>query len=124
VHLHNHGPILPILPDIVNSGVDIVCGLFSPPAGDVADLAALAVEASRLSAAGGRRPLALKGMIDPFGALKSGTPAEVEAEAGRQLDAAAGIPFILGTQDGTLLGTPEANLHALVRAGRAWRRKP
>ncbi len=50
VHLHNHGPILPILPDIVDSGIDIVCGLFAPPAGDVADLAALAAEASRLSA--------------------------------------------------------------------------
>lgn len=122
VHLHNHGPIFPILPDIVDSGVDVVCGLFSPPAGDVADLAALAAEASRRAAARGRRPLTLKGMLDPFGALRDGTPDEVEAEARRQLDAAAGVPFILGTQDGTLPGTPEDNIAAMVRAGRAWRR--
>ncbi len=49
-------------------------------------------------------------MIDPFGVLRTGTPAEVEAEVRRQLDAAAGVPFILGTQDGTLPGTPEANI--------------
>jgi len=121
VHLHNHGPILPILGDIVGAGIDIVCGLFSPPAGDVADLAGLAAEVVRLSSAAGRRPLALKGMIDPFGALLNGTPVQVEAEVRAQLDATAGIPFILGTQDGTLPGTPGANLVAMVRAGRAWR---
>jgi hypothetical protein len=124
VHLHNHGPILPILADIVGAGIDVVCGLFAPPAGDVADLAGLAAEAARLSAAAERRPLALKGMLDPFGALVSGTPAQVEAEVRAQLDATATVPFILGTQDGTLPGTPEANIAAMVRAGRAWRPAP
>jgi uroporphyrinogen-III decarboxylase len=63
-------------------------------------------------------------MIDPFGALSTGTPAQVEAEACRQLDAATAVPFILGTQDGTLPGTPEANIAAMVGAGRAWRARP
>jgi len=54
-----------------------------------------------------------------MGALRYGTPAEVEAEVRRCLQAAApGGGFILGTADSTVADTPVENLRAFVAAGR------
>jgi len=111
LHLHQHGHLLPILDDLIAAGVGLVCPLLPPPQGDVADLSDLKRRCA------GR--LALKGNLDPMGALRYGTPAEVEAEVRRCLQAAApGGGFILGTADSTVADTPVENLRAFVAAGR------
>lgn len=113
LHFHNHGRIRPILGALEEGGVDIVCGLFAPPTGDVGGIA-------ELRAACG---LALKGMLDPFGALLNGTPEDVERESRECIEGAGPDGgFILGTQDGTLAGTPAANIRAMVEAGRRFGR--
>ncbi|MBI2915000.1 MAG: hypothetical protein HYY08_03630 [Firmicutes bacterium] len=111
LHLHVHGKVFPILEDIIAGGADIICGLFSPPTGDVTDLSELR------RACRGR--LALKGNIDPFGALLTGDPRAVEREVRECLEEAGPEGgFILGTQDSTVSGTPSENLFAFVKAGR------
>ncbi len=111
LHLHQHGHVGVLIEDLIGAGVSIVCPLLPPPQGDVADLADLKRRC------GGR--IALKGNVDPFGALLRGTPDQVEAEVKACI--AAGAPgggFILGTADSVVAGTPFANLRAFVAAGR------
>lgn len=113
LHLHQHGHLLAVIDDIVDSGVSIVCPLLLPPQGDVGDLAALK-----------RRygdKIALKGNVDPFATLLKGTPQDVEREVQHCLMAAAkGGGFILGTADSTIKGTPFENIQAFVEAGRKY----
>jgi hypothetical protein len=111
LHLHQHGHTAVLMEDLIEAGVSIVCPLLAPPQGDVDDLASLKRRfGSRI---------ALKGNVDPIGALLRGTPRAVEAEVVRCLGAAArGGGYILGTADSTVLGTPFDNIHAFVEAGR------
>jgi len=70
----------------------------------------------------GRR-IALKGNVDPVEVLLKGTPADVERQVRRCIAAAAdGGGYILGTADSTVIGTPFANIHAFVEAGRKYGR--
>jgi hypothetical protein len=117
LHLHQHGRVLPILDDLIEAGVSIVCPLLPPPQGDVADLA----EVKRRY---GSR-IALKGFVDPIEVLLKKTPREVQ-QAVRQAIAAAGPGggYILSTADSTVIRTPFENIHAFVEAGRKYGRYP
>ena len=113
LHLHQHGHVVVLMEDLIRAGVSIVCPLLAPPQGDVADLA----EVKRCF--GGR--IALKGNVDPLGVLLYGTPEDVAREVRACLDAAAaGGGYILGTADSTVIGTPMANIQALVDAGKQY----
>jgi uroporphyrinogen-III decarboxylase len=115
LHVHQHGRAGAVIEDLIRAGVTIVCPLFTPPQGDVENLAEFKQKY-------GNR-IALKGNIDPFGALFRGTPEQVEAEVKACIEAGAqGGGFILGTQDSTLAGTPFENIRALVAAGRKYGR--
>ncbi len=113
LHLHQHGHLMAIIEDIIAAGVSIVCPLFAPPQGDVADLGLL----KRLY--GGR--IAFKGNVDPIEVLLKGTPRDVEEQVRRCIEAAAaGGGYVLGTADSTVVGTPPENLRAFVEAGRKY----
>jgi uroporphyrinogen decarboxylase len=113
VHLHQHGRILPIIDDIIEAGISIVCPLFGPPQGDVVDLA----EFKRHY---GNR-IALKGNIDPFEILLKGTQRDIEKAVKQCLQAAApGGGYVLGTADSTVIGTPFENFFTFVEAGRKY----
>jgi hypothetical protein len=113
LHLHHHGYVFPVIEDIIEAGVDLICPLLPPPQGDVADMR----ELKRRCA--GR--IALKGNVDPIGVLLKGTPRDVEEDVRRCLSAAAaGGGYILGTADSTVVGTPFENIHAFVQAGKRY----
>jgi hypothetical protein len=117
LHLHQHGHTVAIMEEIIAGGVNIVCPLLPPPQGDVDDLA-------QVKQLYGHR-IALKGNVDPVETLLKGTPADVEREVQRCIAAAAsGGGYILGTADSTVIGTPFANIHAFVEAGRKYGRYP
>ncbi len=101
--------------DTIISGVSIVCPLLPPPQGDVRDLGV----AKRQYA--GR--IALKGNVNPLGALLRGTPKDVEEEVRTCiLAAASGGVYVMGTADSTVIGTPFENILAFVQAGRRYGR--
>lgn len=115
LHVHQHGYVGAIMDCLIEAGVTIVCPLLAPPQGDVADLVEFR---SRFHG-----KIGMKGNIDPFGVLQTGTPQQVEEEVKACLTAGApGGGFILGTQDSTLPGTPFENLRMLVEAGRKYGR--
>jgi len=109
VHHHQHGACMPILPDIADSGVTILCPLERPPGGDV-DLA----EVKRLYG----KELCLKGNVETD-LLLNGTPDQVRAQVAECIEAAAaGGGFILGTGDQVARDTPFEDIFAFVEAGR------
>lgn len=113
LHVHQHGPSRAVLGDLADAGVDLVDPLERPPAGDVADLAAVKREH------GGR--LALRGNIHAHEVLLRGRPADVERQVRECIEAAAaGGGYILATGDGAILGTPFENIEAMVAAGIRW----
>lgn len=117
LHVHQHGPMLEVIPDLIAAGVDLIDPLERPPSGDIADLAAVKQRY-------GHR-IALRGNIHSHEVLLRGTPADVEAQV-RECLAAAGQDggYILATGDGAIVGTPFANIQAMVDAGRRYGQYP
>jgi len=98
------------LPITADMGVDGFDALESPPTGDV-DLAEVKREF-------GQR-ISLRGNVNSITVMLHGTPADVERDVARCMDAAKpGGGYILGVGDQTPYDTPEDNLHAFVDAGR------
>ena len=110
VQYHMCGRSRQALPITAEMGVAGFDALESPPTGDV-DLA----EVKRTF--GGR--VSLRGNVNSIAVMLQGTPADVEADVRRCMDAAKdGGGYILGVGDQTPYATPEENLHAFVAAGR------
>jgi len=111
VQYHMCGRSRDALPITAAMGVDGFDALESPPTGDV-DLA----EVKQTFA--GR---SLRGNVNSITVMLQGTPADVEADVKRCMDAAKeGGGFILGVGDQTPYDTPEENLIAFVEAGRKY----
>jgi uroporphyrinogen decarboxylase len=109
VQYHMCGRSRTALSITVDMGVDGLDALEPPPTGDV-DLAEVKrVFGSRVS---------LKGNVNSITVMLNGTPADVEADVRRCMDAAkAGGGFILSVGDQTPYATPEENMRAFVATG-------
>lgn len=115
LHVHQHGPCLPLLEDLVQAGVDLVDPLERPGSGDVTDLAAVKRRY------GGR--IALRGNLHSHDVLLRGSVRDVELQVRECIEAAApGGGYILATGDGAIRGTPHENIEAMVRAGEMYGR--
>jgi uroporphyrinogen-III decarboxylase len=112
----DNGPIMPLLPDLAEAGVDIVSTLCPPPVGDV-DLA----EAKRLIG----DKVCLHGNVDAIWVVQRGTPEQVR-EAVREAvrTAAPGGGFILGNSDCFFDKTPLENIKAFFEAAGEFGRYP
>jgi uroporphyrinogen decarboxylase len=117
LHVHQHGPSMSVLQDLIEAGVDLVDPLERPRSGDVVDLAAVKMRY------GGK--IALRGNLHSHDVLLRGTPADVEHQVRECIRSAGpGGGYILATGDGAIVGTPLENLHAMVEAGQKWGRYP
>jgi uroporphyrinogen decarboxylase len=117
LHVHQHGPAMNVLQDLVEAGVDLIDPLERPRSGDVTDLAAVKRQY------GGR--VALRGNMHSHDVLLRGTPADVERQVKECIrSAGSGGGYILATGDGAIVGTPLENIHAMLQAGRKWGRYP
>jgi uroporphyrinogen decarboxylase len=111
VLLHSDGAILPILPDLIEIGVDILNPVQVSAAG-MGDTAFLKREFGR--------DLAFWGAIDTQHVLPFGTPAEVETEVSRRIDdLAPGGGYVMASVHNIQADVPETNVIAMLEA---WRR--
>jgi uroporphyrinogen-III decarboxylase len=117
LHVHQHGPSLDVLPDLVDAKVDLVDPLERPRSGDVTDLAFVKQRYGR--------QIALRGNLHSHEVLLRGSRRDVEEQVIQCLRAAAAEGgYILATGDGTIVGTPFENIHAMVDAGRKYGQYP
>ena len=104
VGLHICGNILPILEDIIASGVDFCDIDYQVPTLNALGLA--------------RGRLALRGNLDPSGDLFLGQPAELAAKIEQLLREVAGQRWIISSGCDIPPSTPEANLNMLAQTVR------
>ena len=112
LHVHFHGKCRAVLADFVEMGADCVCPFERPPGGDITDLGEVREAlADRVT---------LNGNVHTVETLIRGTPADVRREVGEILEQWGPEPrrLILGTGDQVGVETPEANIRALIEAGR------
>ena len=101
---HGDGAIVPILPDLIAMGVEVI----NPVQADAAGM-----EPERLKEDFGGR-LSFHGGIDIVHTLPAGTPAEVRAEvAERRRTLGAGGGYIMASCHHIQAGTPLANILAM-----------
>lgn len=105
VGLHICGNILPILDDLISTGVDFFDVDYQVPA------------AEAISRVAGR--VALRGNLDPSAVLRFGTADEVRAQTDALCRAAHGARWIAGSGCDIPPGTPAENLAAFVDAVRS-----
>lgn len=115
LHIHFHGKVRAVLPDLANLGCDCICPFERGPGGDVDGLAGLSEV---------RRALAdrttMNGNVHTVETLIRGTPEDVRREVREIRAAFAGTSrVIIGTGDQVGGETPEANLWAMIEAARA-----
>lgn len=113
LHVHFHGKCRDLLADLAHSGADCICPFERPPGGDIADL-------GEVRQAMGDR-VTVNGNVHTVETLIRGTPEDVEREVAEIL-AQWGSDrrrLILGTGDQVGWETPEANIRAMVKAGRS-----
>jgi uroporphyrinogen decarboxylase len=111
VLLHSDGAIVPILPDLIEIGVDILNPIQVSAAG-MGDTAFLKREFGR--------DLVFWGAIDTQHVLPFGTPAEVEIEMRQRIDdLAPGGGYVMASVHNIQADVPAANVVAMWKA---WRR--
>lgn len=110
VHLHQHGRCRQVLPQIAQTGIDLVDCLERPSAnGDIDNLKDVFCKIGK--------SISLKGNIDPINVLKNGTRETIERQVRECLEAADNFNgFILSTGDSVVEGTPFKNLEILYEA--------
>jgi len=109
LHVHQHGHCLPVLDDLVEAGVSMICPFERPPGGDVLSLAAVRKRfGSRIG---------IMGNVHTIDVLFRGTPDDVRRQVKECIDEARGGPFILSTGDQVADLTPKANIRAFCEAG-------
>lgn len=105
VLLHSDGALVPLLPSIIEMGVDILNPVQTSAAG---------MEPRRLKAEFGGRLAFWGGSCDCQGTLTRGTPAQVVAEAGAHLDAfTPGSGFVFASVHNIQANVPPENIVAL-----------
>lgn len=112
----DNGWIMPLLPDLAEIGVDIVCSLAPPPTGD-ADLC-------KVKQLVGDQ-ICLWGYVDAIEVMWRGTPAEVRKAVWEAIMVAAPKGgFILGNSDSFMSETPQENIEAFFEAAHEFGRYP
>jgi uroporphyrinogen decarboxylase len=104
VGLHVCGNILPILPDLIATGANLLDVDYQVPA------------ARAIESAGGR--VTLRGNLDPSSVFRFGTADKVRCETRELCRAVAGAGWIVGSGCDIPPGTPAENLQAFVEAAR------
>ncbi|MBN1675093.1 MAG: hypothetical protein JXR37_28895 [Kiritimatiellae bacterium] len=114
LHVHFHGKCMDVIDDLRECGADCICPFERAPGGDVTDLAEV------------RRRLAdrvtVNGNVHTVETLIRGTPADVTREVEEIFEhwGADKRRLILGTGDQVGRETPDANIRAMIDAGRKW----
>lgn len=112
----DNGPIMPLLPDLGDLGVDIISTLCPPPVGDV-DLA----ETKRVVG----DKACLHGNVDAIWVVQRGTPEQVREAVREAIRVGApGGGFILGNSDCFFDQTPRENIEAFFQAAHEFGRYP
>lgn len=100
------------IPILVEAGVDGMDALECPPTGNI--------DLREVKERFGEK-ISLRGNVNSITVMFNGTPADVERDVVRCLDAAkSGGGFILGIGDQTPYWTPDENIFAYVEAGRRY----
>ena len=105
VGLHICGEIMPIINDILATGVDFFDVDYQVPA------------AEAIAAVGDRA--AMRGNLDPASVFRFGTVEQVRSETKALCETAAGAKWILGSGCDIPPGAPEENIAAFVQAGKS-----
>ena len=109
-HYFDNGPVMCLLADIAELGVDSISSLCPPPMGDVDLAQAKAIAGDRLC---------LIGNVDAVNVMQKGRPEDVRRAVREAIEAGApGGRFILGNSDSFFPGTPAENIEAFFRAAR------
>jgi uroporphyrinogen decarboxylase len=112
----DNGPMMALLPDLAEIGVDIVSTLCPPKVGDV--------DIARAKQLWGDR-LCLHGNVDAIWVIQRGTPEQVREAVRENIRIVApGGGYILGNSDCFMPGTPPENIEAYFRAAREFGRYP
>ena len=112
VMLHSDGALVPLLPSIIEMGVDILNPVQTTAAG---------MDAERLKREFGDRLVFWGGSCDSQGTLGSGTPAEVAAETRANLEAfATGGGYVFASVHNIQANVPPENIVALFDAALAF----
>ena len=116
VMLHSDGALYPLLPSIIEMGVDILNPVQTTAAG---------MDARRLKEEFGTRLVFWGGSCDPQSTLTFGTPAEVAAETRRHLEVfAPGSGYVFAPVHNLQATVPPENIVALFDTARAFRALP
>ncbi len=111
VMLHSDGALYPLLPSIIEMGVDILNPVQTTAAG---------MEARRLKSEFGNQLVFWGGSCDPQTTLTFGTPRQVEAEARANVEIlAAGSGYVFAPVHNIQATVPAANVVALFDAARS-----
>ncbi len=114
--LWDDGKLMPILKDVVELGVDVICTLSAPPLGDV-DLKVVKKMVGK--------DVCLEGNINMIDTILYGNPEKVRNAVREAIEAAAPDGgFILGTSDSIREGSPIENVKAYFKAGRDFGKYP
>jgi uroporphyrinogen decarboxylase len=112
VMLHSDGALYPLLPSIIEMGVDILNPVQTSAAG---------MDARRLKAEFGKSLVFWGGSCDPQTTLRSGTPEDVAAETRSNIDIfSAGGGYVFAPVHNIQADVPAANIRALVEAAQEW----
>jgi len=104
VGLHICGNTLPILEDVLSTGVDFMDIDYQVPADQALALA--------------RGRIVLRGNLDPSSVFRFGTPRQVRSATAALRDATRNARWILSSGCDIPPGTPAENIHAFVNAAR------
>ena len=109
VMLHSDGAIYPLLPSIIEMGVDILNPVQTSAAG---------MDAARLKSEFGNRLVFWGGSCDPQTTLCSGSPDEVTAETNAHLQIfTPGSGYVFAPVHNIQADVPTANIRALIETG-------
>jgi uroporphyrinogen decarboxylase len=115
IYMHSDGAIFDLIPDLIDAGVDIL--------NPVQPLAA-GMDSHRLKEAFGDR-LCFHGGIDQQQVLAFGTPADVEEEVRKRIQALGpGGGYIIAPSNNLQPDASPENIIALFRAARKWGKYP
>jgi len=112
VMLHSDGALYPLLPSIIEMGVDILNPVQTSAAG---------MDAKRLKAEFGQQLAFWGGSCDPQTTLRSGSPDEVRAETRANLEVfTPGSGYVFAPVHNIQADVPAANIRALVGTAQEW----
>ena len=113
VHLHSHGKIMDIVPDLAEIGFDCVCPFERAP-GDVNGIEGLKKVRKLLN-----EKVTFNGNVHTMNTMIFGTPDDVRREVREIKEAFGDTPrLIIGSGDQVTHEAPEENIYAMLEEGR------